>query len=117
MAEKFDNVDDYINSFPKDVQELLQAVRKTIQENVPEATEEMAYGMPAFRYNGKRLIYYAAFSKHIGLYAMTVAHDKFKKRLSAYKQGKGSVQFPFTEPIPLDLIAEIVKFRVEESQK
>jgi uncharacterized protein YdhG (YjbR/CyaY superfamily) len=108
-------VDDYINMYPEEVQVLLAQIRATIKENAPEAEESIAYKMPAYKTNGKPLVYFAGFDKHIGFYATPTGHSKFVKELSKYKQGKGSVQFPLGKPLPLALIAEIVKFRVEEN--
>jgi uncharacterized protein YdhG (YjbR/CyaY superfamily) len=108
-------VDNYIKSFPENVQELLNQIRAIIKENAPEAEESFAYQMPAYKTNGKPLVYFAVFKNHIGFYATPTGHAKFEKELSKYKQGKGSVQFPLDKPMPLYLIARIVKFRVEEN--
>ena len=107
-------IDEYIASFPKDVQEILEKIRKTIHEAVPEADEAISYQMPAFKFHGN-LVYFAAFKKHIGFYPIPSGIEKFKAELSIYKQGKGSVQFPLDKPIPYDLVSQIVKFRVEEN--
>jgi uncharacterized protein YdhG (YjbR/CyaY superfamily) len=109
------DVDDYIKSFPENVQVRLKQVRATIRENAPEAEESFAYQMPAYKTNGKPLVYFAGFKNHIGFYATPTGHSQFAKDLSKYKQGKGSVQFPLNKPLPLDLITRIVKFRVEEN--
>jgi len=108
------NIDEYIAGFPEPVQTLLQQVRATIREAAPHAQEAINYAMPAFRLNGN-LVYFAAFKKHIGFYATPTGHEAFKDELSAYKEGKGSVQFPLDKPLPLDLIRRIVAFRVEEN--
>lgn len=104
-------VDDYISSFPEETQAVMKDVRKTILEAAPEASESISYGMPAYRLNGKPLVYFAAFKNHIGFYATPTGHSRFEKALSAYKQGKGSVQFPLQQPMPLALIGEIVRYR------
>lgn len=111
---KPENIDQYIKGFPNDVQKILQKVRMTIQNAAPNAREKISYAMPAFEQNGI-LVYFAAFKKHIGLYALPSGHEAFKKELSQYKTGKGSVQFPFDHPIPYDLISQIVQFRVKEN--
>lgn len=108
-------VDNYIKTFPEKVQILLKQIRSTIKENAPEAEESIAYKMPAYKTNGKPLVYFAGFKNHIGFYATPTGHAQFEKKLSKYKQGKGSVQFPLDKPIPLTLIAQIVKFRVKET--
>lgn len=111
-----DTVESYIALFPKEVQELLQQVRHIIQQNAPEAIESIAYKMPAYKYNGKPLVYFAGYKNHIGFYATPTGHTKFAAALSKYKQGKGSVQFPLNEAIPYDLIAQIVLFKVAENK-
>lgn len=108
-------VDNYIKSFPENVQVLLKQVRAVIKENAPEAAESIAYQMPAYKTNGKPLVYFAAFKNHVGFYATPTGHSEFAKELTKYKQGKGSVQFPYGKPIPFDLIGRIVKFRVKEN--
>lgn len=111
----FATVEEYITSFPPAVRKLLSAMRKTIKAAAPKAEELISYQMPAYKYKGV-LVYFAAFEKHIGFYATPTGHAAFKKELSAYKTGKGSVQFPFTEPLPLDLVKRIVQFRVKENE-
>lgn len=108
------NIDDYIARFPPDVQLLLKQVRATIKEVAPEAQEAIKYAMPAFILQGD-LVYFAAFKTHIGFYATPTAHESFQAELSAYKTGKGSVQFPLDQPMPLDLIARMVAFRVQQN--
>jgi uncharacterized protein YdhG (YjbR/CyaY superfamily) len=118
MNKDIKTVDDYIAGFPIETQAKLQLIRQTIQDNAPEAIESMAYGMPAYKMNKKPLVYFGGFAKHIGFYATPSGHEKFEEKLSVYKQGKGSVQFPMEQPLPVDLIAEMVQFRVvENSQK
>jgi uncharacterized protein YdhG (YjbR/CyaY superfamily) len=107
-------VDDYIASFPKNIQDILESVRATIQKAAPKAKEKISYGMPTFDLHGT-LVHFAAFKNHIGFYATPTGHGQFQKALSQYKSGKGSVQFPLDEPMPLELIGKIVKFRVKEN--
>ncbi len=107
-------VDDYIAAFPKDVQQQLQSIRKTIKAAAPKAEEIISYKMPGYKQNGM-LVYFAGYKNHIGFYAMPTGHTNFKKELSVFKQGKGSVQFPLDKPLPLKLITRIVKFRVREN--
>ena len=115
MKTDFKTVDEYIQTFPDDVQELLRKVRATIKEKAPDAQEGIAYGMPAYKTNGKPLVYFAGFKNHVGFYATPTGHAAFADELSKYKQGKGSVQFPLHQPIPLDLISRIVEFRLQEN--
>jgi len=108
-------VQNYISTFPKDVQELLEQVRLIIKNTAPDAEESISYGMPAYKLNSKPLVYFAGYKKHIGLYATPSGHEAFAEALSQYKKGKGSVQFPVNEPLPLDLIERIVAFRKNEN--
>jgi uncharacterized protein YdhG (YjbR/CyaY superfamily) len=115
MRNDFNNIDEYINSFSEEIQVLLNQIRETIRQAAPEAVESIGYGMPAFKTNGKPLVYFAAFKNHIGFYATPTGHLEFADELSKYRQGKGSVQFPIDKPMPLDLIARITRFRVTEN--
>ena len=110
-----ETVASYFAKFPETSQKRMQQIIALILEKAPEVQESISYGMPAYKTNGKPLIYYAAFKNHIGLYATPSGHTHFADALSQYKQGKGSVQFPNEQPLPLDLIAEIIAFRVEEN--
>jgi uncharacterized protein YdhG (YjbR/CyaY superfamily) len=108
------NIDDYVDRFPKEVQQLLEKMRLTIKKAAPKAKETISYGIPTFTLDGN-LVWFAAYKSHIGFYPRTSAIKAFKKELTAYKGGKGSVQFPFDEPLPLALVSRIVKFRVKQS--
>jgi uncharacterized protein YdhG (YjbR/CyaY superfamily) len=107
------NVDEYIALFPDDIQFLLNQIRNIILETAPNSSESLSYGMPAYKLNGKPLVYFAGFKNHIGFYATPSGHKEFENELSKYKQGKGSVQFPLEKPIPLELIVEIVRYRIK----
>jgi uncharacterized protein YdhG (YjbR/CyaY superfamily) len=109
-------VEKYIEQFPENVQEILKKIRQLIIDLAPEAVESMAYGMPAYKTHKKPLVYFAAYKNHIGFYATPTGHSEFIEELAAYKQGKGSVQFPLNKAIPYELIASIVKFRVRENK-
>jgi uncharacterized protein YdhG (YjbR/CyaY superfamily) len=108
------DIDNYISAFPQPVQKRLKAMRAAIRKAAPGALEKLSYKMPAYTYKGM-LLYFAAHSNHIGFYPFTTAMKAFKEELSEYKTGKGSVQFPHDKPLPLELISEIVKFRVLEN--
>ncbi len=112
---KPNNIAGYIAGFPEDIQKILEQIRATIRKAAPDATETISYAIPTFSQNGGHLVHFAAFKNHIGFYATPSGHEAFEKELSAYKQGKGSVQFPIDQPMPLDLITRIVKFRVAEN--
>ncbi|MFL5766016.1 MAG: iron chaperone [Bacteroidia bacterium] len=113
---KPDNVDAYIASFPLSTQKILQKVRDTVRKAAPKAEEIISYGMPAYRLHGI-LVYFAGYEHHIGFYALPSGNTAFRKQLSKYKMGKGSIQFPLDEPMPLKLITDIVKFRVTENKE
>lgn len=110
------DINEYIASFSPEVQKLLEQVRSTIQKAAPEAEEAISYAMPTFKLKGN-LVHFAAFTNHIGFYALPSGNVAFQKELANYKTGKGSIQFPLSEPLPLDLITKIVKFRIEENIK
>ena len=110
----YKDIDDYISHFPKDVQARMEQVRATIHKAAPGATESISYQMPTFNLHGY-LVYFGAWQNHIGLYPMPSGMKEFEKELSRYASGKGSVQFPNDEPLPLSLITKIVKFRLKEN--
>jgi uncharacterized protein YdhG (YjbR/CyaY superfamily) len=111
---KPNNIDEYITNYPDDVQAKLQTLRETIREVAPEASETISYGMPTFQLKGN-LVHFAAFKNHIGFYPVPTGIEAFKEELSVYKQGKGSVQFPLDQPLPLELVRKIVAFRVAQN--
>ena len=109
-------MDEYIATFPGEVQKKLNELRAVIKSSAPEAIEKISYQMPTFYHNGN-LIHFAAYKNHIGLYPTPNGIEAFADELSNYEGGKGSKRFPINEPLPLDLISRIVKFRVAENQK
>jgi uncharacterized protein YdhG (YjbR/CyaY superfamily) len=106
------NIDEYIAGFPIDIQEKLQYLRQTIRDAAPDAKETISYGIPTFTLKGN-LVHFAAYKKHIGFYPAPQGIEMFKEALAPYISGKGTLQFPLNEPIPLELIAKIVAFRVK----
>ena len=113
MAQRPTDFQDYAQRYPAQVQRLLRQMRQTIKKAAPAASETISYGMPAFRQN-RILVWYGAHAKHIGLYPGASGIAAFAHELSAYTFAKGSVQFPFDEPLPLELVTRIVTFRVNE---
>ncbi len=107
-------IDEYIAGFPPEVQKILEEVRTTITKAAPEAVEAIKYGMPTFVLQGN-LVYFGAFTHHIGFYPVPTGIEAFKQELSVYKMGKGSIQFPLDKPMPFDLITNIVQFRAREN--
>ncbi len=109
---KVNAVDDYIDMQPADVRPLLQRIRETIHIAAPDATEKMSWQMPTF-WQGANIIHFAANKKHIGLYPGSEAVEVFAGRLTGYKISKGAIQLPLGKPIDHDLIADIVRWRLE----
>jgi len=107
-------MDDYIASHPKNIQEILEKIRATIQKAAPDAQETIKYQMPTFTQNGN-LVHFAAYKNHIGLYPAPRGVEGFKKELSAYEGSKSTIRFPIDKPIPLALISRIVKLRVKKN--
>jgi uncharacterized protein YdhG (YjbR/CyaY superfamily) len=106
-------IDHYIDRFPDPAREMLMQLRKTIQTAAPKAEEVMSYRMPAYKQNGI-LVYFAAYKNHIGFYPTASGVEKFKHDFSTFRVSKGTIQFPLDKPLPLELIAKVVRFRVEE---
>ena len=113
--KKFGTVDEYFSSLSPGVKNILEELREAIKQAAPEAEEVISYNIPAFKYHGM-LVYYTAHKKHIGFYPGNKAvNEVFKNDLSSYKTSKGTIQLPFSKPIPKSLIKNIVKFRVKEN--
>jgi len=113
-AKKFETIDEYIGSFPENVQRILEKLRDTIRGTTPEALESISYDMPTFKLNGERLVYFSAWKNHIGFYSIPKGNEAFKKELSHYAGEKGSLRFPLDKPIPYDLVKKIVMLRMRE---
>lgn len=109
--KKIENVHSYLECFDGKVLNDLEKVRKQVSDLVPGAVESLSYGIIAYKYNGKPLLYIGGFKYHIGLYATPIGHEAFQDELSKFKQGKGSVQFPAEIELPFDLIRRIIIFR------
>jgi uncharacterized protein YdhG (YjbR/CyaY superfamily) len=109
-----ETIGEYIAGFPPETQKTLEAIRTTIRQAAPEATEAISYQMPTFKLHGN-LVHFAAFKKHYGFFPTSSGTEAFKDEIAGYKGGKGTIQFPFGQPIPYDLITRIVKFRVAEN--
>jgi uncharacterized protein YdhG (YjbR/CyaY superfamily) len=111
----YTTIDEYIVHYPPEVQAILQRVRETIRKVTPEAQEAIKYGLPTFVLQGKNLVHFGAFQKHIGFYPTPNGLEQFEQKLSVYPRSKGAVQFPLDRPIPYDLIEEITRFRLEQT--
>jgi uncharacterized protein YdhG (YjbR/CyaY superfamily) len=114
MKNEIKTIDEYIKIFPADIQIILEKMRRTIREAAPEATEAISYQMPTFKLNGN-LVHFAAFKSHIGFYPVPSGIESFRKELTPYITGKGTVQFPLDQPIPYELVKKVVIFRVKEN--
>jgi uncharacterized protein YdhG (YjbR/CyaY superfamily) len=107
-------IDEYIAGFPAEIQEKLRAMRATIHAAAPEATEKISYAMPTFFLQGN-LVHFAAFKNHIGFFPAPSGIEKFAQALERYQTSKGTIQFPLSEPLPLDLVTKVTEFRVQEN--
>jgi uncharacterized protein YdhG (YjbR/CyaY superfamily) len=107
-------IDEYIASYPKNVQAILEQLRQAVCEAAPEAEEVISYQMPAFKQRGI-LVYFGAFKDHIGFFPTASGVEAFKVELSGYAVTKGTVRFPLDKPMPLDLVKRIVRFRVKQN--
>lgn len=116
MKIQYKTIDEYIKTFPANIQSILEKMRQTIREAAPGAIGAISYQMPAFKLNGV-LVYFAAHKNHIGFYPTSLGIEAFKAELAPYKWSKGAVQFPLDKPIPYDLVKKIVIFRVKENSK
>ena len=114
MATNFQTIDEYIATFPKHVQDVLEQIRQTIQEAAPQAQEKISYQMPTFMLDG-HLVYFGAWKSHIGFYGLSGALEAFKEELSPYAGEKGSLRFSLNKPLPLSLIRDVVKFSADEN--
>lgn len=114
MVKIINPIDKYIKGFPDDVQTTMQKIRKAIKTVAPKAEETINYGIPSFKLNGKYLVHFGGWKKHIGFYPTPSGTVTYKKELAKYESGKGSVKFPLDQPIPYELIKKIVKFRMKD---
>lgn len=113
----FTDTDEYIASFPHDVQEKLQKIRAAIRTAVPDAEEAIRYGIPTFRLEGKNLVHFAALKDHLSFFPTPSGVDHFRKDLAAYELSKGTIRIPPDVPVPYDLIGRIARFRAEETRE
>jgi len=110
----YESIDHYISTFPSEIQEILESIRRVIREAAPEAMEKISYQMPTFAQHGN-VVHFAAFKHHIGFYPAPSGIVAFEQELAPYIAGKGTIQFPLRKPMPMELITKIVKFRVAEN--
>jgi uncharacterized protein YdhG (YjbR/CyaY superfamily) len=108
------SIDEYIARFPPEVQKALGEVRALIRATAPDATETISYAIPTFDINGKHLVHFAGYQKHIGVYPTPRGIEALEKELEPYRHGKGTLQFPLDRPLPTDLIRRVVEARVAD---
>ena len=113
--KRFTTIDEYISTFPEEIQAILEKVRQAIHKVAPEATETISYEMPTFDLKGKHLVFFAGWKYHISLYPLPAGDEAFQQELSHYKRAKGSVQLPLDKPIPYDFVEQIVTLLMRES--
>lgn len=106
-------IDDYIAAFPKDARQRLEALRRTIRAAAPEAVETISYRIPAFKQHGRALIYFAGYKAHIGLYPVDAKDTALAAQLAPYASGKATLQFPLDQPLPLDLVSQVVRAKLQ----
>lgn len=109
-----DAVEQYINQFDGEVHARLVQLRELVRTEAPDAVESFSYGLVGYKLNGKPLVYFGGFAKHVGFYATPNGHEAFREDFAKYKQGKGSVQFPNDQPLPVDLIKRVILYRKEQ---
>jgi len=112
----FTSIDEYIGTFPENVQKIMEQLRATIKKAAPEAGEKMSYGIPTFTLNGKYLIYFAGWKHHISIYPIPAGTEAFNREISQYVAGKGTLKFPLNKPLPFRLITKIVKLKIAENR-
>lgn len=112
----YNNIDEYISSFPVEVQKNLQKIRTTIQKTAPDASEKISYGIPTFTYYGN-LVHFAAYDTHYALYPGAGPIQELEEELKAYDTAKGTIRFPLDKPLPLDLIKKVTLFAIEHNSK
>jgi uncharacterized protein YdhG (YjbR/CyaY superfamily) len=117
LKKRFETIDEYIATFPRNVRDILEELRRIIRESAPKSEETISYGIPTFDLDGKHLVHFAAYKNHIGFYPTSSGIAQFKNELSRYALSRGTVRFPINEPIPFDLIRKIAKYRVKETLK
>ena len=117
MTDKkiFTTIDEYISTFPGEIQAVLEKVRQTIRKAAPEAAETISYGIPTFNLNGKHLVFFAGWKHHLSLHPIPAGDEVFQQELSHYKRAKGTIQFPFDKPTPYDFVEQIVTLLQRES--
>ena len=108
MAEKFTTVDEYVTSFPPDVQTILNKARRAVRKAARGAEEVISYQIIAFKVGGQRMVYLGGWKHHLGLYPIPAFDGEFEEQVAPYRAAKDTLRFPFRKPIPYDLISQVV---------
>lgn len=114
MPDEFATIDDYVGSFPDDVRVILEELRRTIRQVVPAAHEAISYRIPAVTLDGRHLVYFAGWKRHVSLYPLPQVDEVLARELAPYRAGKGTARFPIGEPVPYDLIGRLIALLVEQ---
>jgi uncharacterized protein YdhG (YjbR/CyaY superfamily) len=109
MPEDFETVDEYIASFPEEVRAVLTEIRRRIQDSAPTAEQSITYKIPTFKLDGRALVYFAGWQHHVGIYPVPRFGDELDQELADYRSGKDTVRFPLVDPIPFELIGQVVE--------
>jgi len=109
----FQSIDEYIATFPEETQKVLEKIRATIKAAAPDAKEKISYQIPAFELSGRNLIYFAGWKKHVSIYPVPPGDASFEKEIAGYMDGKGTLKFSLSQPIPLKLIGKVTKLHVK----
>jgi uncharacterized protein YdhG (YjbR/CyaY superfamily) len=113
--KKYKTIDEYIAQLPEGIREAMSKLRQVIEESAPDAEQKISYGIPTFDRNGKHLVFFGAYKKHISLYPVSSGMiEAFKSELPQFQTSTGTLQFPLDQPIPYDLVKRIVELRVKE---
>lgn len=112
-----ETMDEYIETFPAEVQRILEGIRRTIRKAVPDAVEAISYQIPTFKLDDRNIIHFAAYKKHIGFYPAPSGPKDFEKRIAPYRSGKSTIRFPLKDSIPQDLVRKIVELQIKETNK
>ena len=115
--QKFASVEEYIGSFPADVQPILEQVRRAILDAVPGAGETISYHMPTITHDGRLLLHFAGWKHHISLYPAPAGDEALERRLVPYRSARSTLKFPLSQPVPYDLIAQVAELRLRQREE
>ena len=117
MAQHFDTVDEYIGSFPAEVQDILQEIRHRCHAAVPDSGEMISYGIPTITLNGKYVVYFASWARHVSVYPVPSGDPDFNASVAPYRAAKGTLKFPLAKPVPYELIGKAAALLAAERQR